>query len=918
MVTMYSPDTNSIIKALSDSLHINSTAPSQISRKRRIKKSHLLEISKSASQSEDDLELSACMLSWFCSLAVPSRLNVLSLQNSFTSTFIRQMYIKKLTEGDYEFAMVDNIPKQYDQEITEDHFLFRRKPFEGYSYTDPKFQAEKNFEQIIRLTDTEEYLDTLTVDPEMAKYPEKLIDLIKSISNKQAFIVPCRCFWDSSLKRWMWEYPSWFSSTSYNSLASWVSAGFERAIWMKYWMLNGLDPRKQGETQNFVAEEAVGEDSQQNQLRLTEFIGQLNDKTKFSVVGEIDELTKIFVAVKSELANLSKDQINTWAYPQIARFPYFNSMATGIFAYCNPLMGGFHINALRNKIQYYQTAKSVEIIIQKLQSDTPEKFIEFLSSSPLDRAVTYLDIVTRKVLLRIKSALTEKNAEDLLKLEENQTVKGKKSDENKKKKKKKKKHNKAKQQQNAQTIEQTEQAEKAEKSDREDEESEVVKNLLENIMETLYAQIQKIELNSNSASNDSEDTQVTDEPLEFKEAHMDESQKEEFKRVEIHKKKAKKQQQPKYKKNNHKRPNTTKPNCQSSENKYNKSSPKNKQQSPKKNFQWQSPTTTAQSATLSSDIEFPPLTSSCISPKVKHKLHQEIIKFGKEITKFTNAKSPVIYTLMNNLNEWAWKMFPVATVQLFGSYGSGLALDDSDIDLAITNVGLFDRASIQQACAQLGESLMYTPWVSKCTAITTATIPVVKLEVNPKYLCEDQEEGRIMVDVTFDDSYDTNMGTHLGLSSLMMTQSLVGNYPHFREIALVLKKLLYSHSLNSLYHGGLSSYSLTLWIAAYMNSSGLKEDLGETLLGFLDFFGNKFDPKKTGINVINGGAFYSLQENNYEITVTIDPINLENNTTRSSYRIQEVLKLFSWAHSKLEELTRAGNSKEILKQIFKG
>mmetsp|Transcript_18433 Transcript_18433/g.18409 ORF Transcript_18433/g.18409 Transcript_18433/m.18409 type:complete len:104 (-) Transcript_18433:9-320(-) len=103
-----------------------------------------------------------------------------------------------------------------------------------------------------------------------------------------------------------------------------------------------------------------------------------------------------------------------------------------------------------------------------------------------------------------------------------------------------------------------------------------------------------------------------------------------------------------------------------------------------------------------------------------------------------------------------------------------------------------------------------------------------------------------------------------------------------------------------------------------MNSSGLKEDLGETLLGFLDFFGNKFDPKKTGINVINGGAFYSLQENNYEITVTIDPINPENNTTRSSYRIQEVLKLFSWAHSKLEELTRAGNTKEILKQIFKG
>ncbi|CAG9326751.1 unnamed protein product [Blepharisma stoltei] len=914
MVTMYSPDTNSIIKALSDSLHINSSSPSQISRKRRIKRSHLLEISKSACQSEDDSELSSRMLSWFCSLSASSRLNVLSLQNGITSTFIRQMYIKKLTEGEYEFAIVDNIPKQYDQEIPEDNFLFRRKTFEGYSYTDTKFQAEKNFEQIIRLTDTEEYLDTLTVDPEMAKYPEKLIELIKSISNKQAFQIPCRCFWDSSFKRWMWEYPSWFSSTSYNSLASWVSAGFERAIWMRFWILNGIDPRKQGEIQNFLWDEIYGNDAQENQQRLSEFIGQLNEKNKLSVVGDIDELTKIFLAVKSELANLSKDQINTWAYPQIARFPYFSSMATGIFAYCNPLMGGFHINALRNKIQYYQTAKSVEIIIQRAQSDNAEKFIEFLASSPLDRAVTYLDIVTRKVLLRIKSALTEKNAEDLLKLEEIVPAKGKKNDESKKKKKKKKKHHKPK-------LVSQPAAEQTNKSEKEDDESEVVKSLIESIMETLYTQIQKIESSSNYTSNDSEDTQVTDEPLEFKETQIDEAQKEEFKKVEIHKKKTninKKQQAPKGKKHNNKRPKHAKPNEQSTENNQKKAAHPAKHPAPKKNFQWQSPPTSAQAAPVSSELDFPPLAASCISPKVKHKLHQEILKFGKEITKITNSRSSIIYGLMNNLNEWAWKMFPLATVQLFGSYGSGLALDDSDIDLAITNVGLFDRPSIQQACSQLGESLMFTRWVTKCTVITTATIPVVKLEVNPKYLCEDQEEGNIMVDVTFDDSYESNMGTHLGLSSLYMTQTLVGNYLHFREIALVLKKLLYAHSLNSLYHGGLSSYSLTIWIAAYMNNSGFYEDLGEVLLGFLDFFGNKFDPKRTGINVANGESFYSLPENNFEVIVTIDPINPENNTTRASYRIQEVLKLFSWAHSKLNELIESGNAKEMLKQILKG
>ena len=108
-----------------------------------------------------------------------------------------------------------------------------------------------------------------------------------------------------------------------------------------------------------------------------------------------------------------------------------------------------------------------------------------------------------------------------------------------------------------------------------------------------------------------------------------------------------------------------------------------------------------------------------------------------------------------------------------------------------------------------------------------------------------------------------------------------------------------------------------LWITASLNSmSAVPDDLGALLMYFLDFFGNKFNPKTTGINIINRESVFTLQENN-EHAVTIDPVNHNNNTTRSSYRINEVLKAFAQVHSRLIEIQSRGKSRNILKQAFK-
>jgi DNA polymerase sigma len=57
--------------------------------------------------------------------------------------------------------------------------------------------------------------------------------------------------------------------------------------------------------------------------------------------------------------------------------------------------------------------------------------------------------------------------------------------------------------------------------------------------------------------------------------------------------------------------------------------------------------------------------------------------------------------------------------------------------------------------------------------------------------------------------------------------------------------------------GGLSSYGTVLLIVAYMNYFGMRASVDQSpsrlLLGFLDFYGNRFNPNVLGISVYNEG-----------------------------------------------------------------
>jgi DNA polymerase sigma len=117
-------------------------------------------------------------------------------------------------------------------------------------------------------------------------------------------------------------------------------------------------------------------------------------------------------------------------------------------------------------------------------------------------------------------------------------------------------------------------------------------------------------------------------------------------------------------------------------------------------------------------------------------------------------------------------------------------------------------------------------------------------------------------------------------------------HPSLPFLVLVLKSLLYKHSVMSAYNGGLSSYSLTIWAVAFLNAREQDSaDYGELFLLFLAFYGTEFQPSTMGIDIAAGGSFFELRTENAH-AVTIDPVNGENNTTRSSFNIGQILDLF--------------------------
>lgn len=69
-------------------------------------------------------------------------------------------------------------------------------------------------------------------------------------------------------------------------------------------------------------------------------------------------------------------------------------------------------------------------------------------------------------------------------------------------------------------------------------------------------------------------------------------------------------------------------------------------------------------------------------------------------------------------------------MQIFGSLANTLALDTSDMDVAVLGLAIQDRSQIIECMYEMEEPLLSSNCIESVKIIETASVPLIKLRVN--------------------------------------------------------------------------------------------------------------------------------------------------------------------------------------------
>lgn len=205
-------------------------------------------------------------------------------------------------------------------------------------------------------------------------------------------------------------------------------------------------------------------------------------------------------------------------------------------------------------------------------------------------------------------------------------------------------------------------------------------------------------------------------------------------------------------------------------------------------------------------------------------------------------------------------IWPRAQIKMYGSHYTNLCLPSSDFDIVVclpavhkntladTPGALEGRNAVNESNQKLlARKLKSESWIDprSMKVIERTAFPLIKVST------KDKSTRSLQLDITFDSPQ------HHGLEGVEMVTAMIEDYPLLRPLVLVLKQFLLGKGLLTSYTGGLSSYCLFLMVTRYLQAQTISPwiDSGSLLMGFLDFYGNAFEPRSTGISVLRRQYF---------------------------------------------------------------
>jgi non-canonical poly(A) RNA polymerase PAPD5/7 len=315
------------------------------------------------------------------------------------------------------------------------------------------------------------------------------------------------------------------------------------------------------------------------------------------------------------------------------------------------------------------------------------------------------------------------------------------------------------------------------------------------------------------------------------------------------------------------------------------------------------------------------------------RLHQEIVEFSRFV-----APSPEEETARRDsiarIQSVVQSIWPGATLEVFGSFATGLYLPTSDLDAVILHSGCTDIPSGLKA---LANALTRRNLAKNMQVISKARVPIIKFE--------ETESG-----YSFDISFDVANGPEAASN----VRALMDSLPPMRPLVTVIKVFLQQRELNEVYSGGLGSYAVLVMVASFLQmhpsrlveirgnggvddtrrkkkgkkkkkskkdneeaqheQRSLESNLGILLVDFFRLYGRALNHTFVGVGCRKGGGYFSKRskgffndERSYLLAIE-DPNEPDNDLGKNSFNASRARAAFDYAYCRLTAQSSPGES----------
>ncbi|KAI0417778.1 hypothetical protein F5X98DRAFT_133222 [Xylaria grammica] len=288
-------------------------------------------------------------------------------------------------------------------------------------------------------------------------------------------------------------------------------------------------------------------------------------------------------------------------------------------------------------------------------------------------------------------------------------------------------------------------------------------------------------------------------------------------------------------------------------------------------------------------------------PHMGARLHREIRDFYAYVSP-RDFEEKLRQELISRLESLVRRKWRDAKVLPFGSFMSGLYLPTADMDIAICSQAFIDgRYPIYDKKKFLFHmkshlELNRVAFRNTVEAITRAKVPLLKYT--------DEYTG-LKVDISFE-----KMDGYKAIDTFRKWKE---QYPAMPPLVAMIKHFLLMRHLNEPVNGGIGGFTVIcmvvhlLQMMPQVQSGSMKDDhLGQLLMEFLDYYGNRLNYEKVAIRMdppgtLNKARASTLVYRNLDRLSIIDPNNPENDISGGSSNYSVIKSCFAEAYDILQQ-----------------